>query len=52
MWDTLNNATKLSILAGETMIEPSVMLECDSFRKLFNDGASKEACLAFLNENF
>jgi len=51
-WDKMTKNMKLSDLAEETTILPGLMLERPQFVKMIQEGASREACLKYLSENF
>ena len=51
-WSDLSFRVKLNILEGESTVMFDLLLECDRLVKAVTDGASKEACLKIINENF
>lgn len=52
MWNDWSFNTKLNVLAGETWISFDLLMENEELVKLIRDGADKDACLKFINENF
>ena len=51
---SLNKQQKinLSIVAGETFVDPCVLLENEDFCTLLINGASVEKLITFVNQNF
>lgn len=51
-WDQLAPVTKLNILAEESTVMPSLLLENEQVVAAVKNGKSKEDCLHIINENF
>lgn len=52
MWDTLSFNMKVSILAGETLIDGFILCESNEFVSMVKSGKSKEELLDFVNSNW
>ena len=51
-WETLSMNMKMSILAGETLIDGHLLAENDELVAMMKRGESQDACLYFINGNY
>ena len=51
-WKKLNPNMRLSILAGESTVDSSLLREDETRMAMIKRGESKENCLKYINDNY
>jgi hypothetical protein len=52
MWEKLTVRQKLSILAGETLVEAGLLLEEPELVLMLKNNSTKQECLDFINDHW